>query len=551
VIIGACLFAPNNYESMIIYSDYFPRLLQYSFGVALFNFVYQVFLKRHQRTVSVLIRHKLLLGFLIIIAITIPNGVIGYLKVEQSLSKIENDIFTNLQDVKTASHLNNLAIYIQYYDEVLTQAARNYVFTGNEKWYKIYFDTEHELDRIIKEAITIGSEQERSFFQNIYDANMILVDIEHKAIQLRMEGRQDQAVAILEDQKYWQYKGLYKDALENYAKSKGLEYGQTYDTSTSNLENSVRDVGAALAEAKLLLYIGIPIVLLIATLLSYYIFKSLTVPLNQLKQTVEKISGGNYNVEFPKNRRDEIGDLAKRMESMLKSFKTSLETELQLTLAQEKLKTEKLTAIGELAARIAHDIRNPLSVIKNVCEIMKMQYGQKDPKIHEHIVRMENAIQRVSHQIDDVLDYVRNTPIQRKVVSLRDIIVRSVEDLQIQKNVTVNLPDNDEKINCDEQKIRTVISNIVLNSVQAMGGIGTITIKIKGYTKHVNIEISDSGPGIPEDVLPKIFEPLFTTKQTGTGLGLSSCKSIVEQHNGTITVKNNPTTFNVMLPRLS
>ncbi len=498
-----------------------------------------------------LIRHKLLLGFLIIIAITIPNGVIGYLKVEQSLTKIENDIFINLQDVKTASHLNNLAIHMKYYDEVLTQAARNYAFTGNEKWSNLYFDTEPELDRIIKEAISIGDEQESLIFTNIGDVNSALVDLEHKAIQLRMEGKTEQAITLLESQEYWQHKDMYKSTLERYAKNKGFEYDNAYDMSTANLENSVHDVGLVLAEAKSLLYVGIPIVLLIAILLSYYIFKSIARPINQLKQTVEKISGGNYDVEFPKNRTDEIGDLAKRMESMVRSFRAALETELQLTLAQEKLKTEKLTAIGELAARIAHDLRNPLSVIKNVCEIMKMQYGQKDPKIQEHIMRMENSIQRMSHQIDDVLNYVRNTPIQREVVSLKDIILRSIEDLQIQKNVTINLPNNDEKINCDEQKIRTVISNIVLNSVQAMGGIGTISIKIKGYTKHVSIEISDSGPGIPEDILPKIFEPLFTTKQTGTGLGLSSCKSIVEQHNGTITVKNNPTTFTITLPRLS
>lgn len=497
-----------------------------------------------------LVRNKLLLGFLVIIAITIPNGIIGYMKMDQSISKIESDLFTNLKDLETAAHLNNLATYIKYYDEVLTQAARNYAFTGDEKWRDSYKVSEPELDRLIMNALESGSDSERIFFQEIQDANVELVELEYESIRLTMNGKRNDAIAILESSDYWDHKNTYRTALENYAKSKGFEYGQMLDISTGNLEAAVQDVNLVLIDARSLLYYGVPIVLLLVVFLCYNIFKSISAPLNQLKQTIEQISKGNYDVEFPKHRQDEFGDLARRMESMLKSFKSSLETELQLTMAQERLKTEKLTAIGEFAARIAHDLRNPLSVIKNVCELIKMQYGSKDPKIREHVMRMESSIQRMSHQIDDVLNYVRNSAIRKKLASLRDIISNTIIDLDIPETVTINLPKNDEKINCDEQKIRTVILNIVLNSIQSIGTKGTITIRLKGYARSATIEISDSGPGIPDDVLPRIFEPLFTTKQAGTGLGLSSCKNIVEQHGGTIDVKNNPTTFTISLPRL-
>lgn len=497
----------------------------------------------------VLIRNKLLLGFLIIIAITVPNGIIGYVKMDQSISKIENELFTNLHDLENVSRLNNLAAYIKYYDEVLTQSARNYAFTGDERWRQAYFAAEPELDKIIQTAIESGGEYEKSFFQDIHDANTALVRMEHESIRLSWDGKGSDAVAVLESSEYWNQKNAYKNALENYAKSKGFEYEQILETSTASLESAIRDVSSVLVDARTLLYYGIPTVLFIVVFLCYYIFKSISNPLNRLKKTIDQVSNGDYDVEFPKDRPDEIGDLAKRLESMLKSFKSSLETELQLTMAQERLKTEKLTAIGELAARIAHDLRNPLSVIKNVCELIKIQYGSSDPKLYEHMVRMENSILRMSHQIDDVLNYVRNTTIQKKIASLRDIIMNTVADLDVPSTVTVNLPKNDEKINCDEQKIRTVILNIVLNSIQAMGENGIIDIRIKGYTKFANIEISDSGPGIPDDILPKIFEPLFTTKQAGTGLGLSSCRNIVEQHGGTIEVRNNPTTFTISLPR--
>jgi signal transduction histidine kinase len=320
--------------------------------------------------------------------------------------------------------------------------------------------------------------------------------------------------------------------------------------STARLDDSVASVKNVLMEAEMLLYFGIPAILAVAAALSYMISRSISKPISALKGATDKIAKGDYDLTLPTNRNDEIGELSRKFESMVNSFKSSLETERQLAIAQEKLKTEKLTAIGELAARIAHDLRNPLSVIKNICQIMKLQYPSPDQKIQNNFARMDNAIDRMSHQIDDVLNFIRITPLDKKIISIRDTIAKSLEELEVPHNISINMPENDEKINCDEQKIRTVFTNILLNAIQALEGYGTISIKISGQTKFVKIEISDSGPGIREEDLPKIFEPLFTTKQTGTGLGLPTCKNIVEQHKGTISVKNNPTTFTVTLPRL-
>ena len=94
-----------------------------------------------------------------------------------------------------------------------------------------------------------------------------------------------------------------------------------------------------------------------------------------------------------------------------------------------------------------------------------------------------------------------------------------------------------------------VLSNLIKNASQAIEGNGEISIRIIDKKDDVLIEIEDSGLGIPESVLPKIFEPLFTTKQSGTGLGLASCKSIVERHHGVLTVRNNPTVFTIHLPK--
>ena len=105
------------------------------------------------------------------------------------------------------------------------------------------------------------------------------------------------------------------------------------------------------------------------------------------------------------------------------------------------------------------------------------------------------------------------------------------------------------KIDCDPLKLDAVFINLIVNSIQAMPEGGEINIKIFEKDNMAILEFSDSGQGIPENDLHKVFEPLFTTKQKGTGLGLASCKNIVEQHDGKISVKNNPTTFIIKIPK--
>ena len=496
------------------------------------------------------IQRKLLLGFLIIIAITAPNGIIGFLKVENSLSHIGSDTKSSIGDLRAASHRNNLAVFMRYYDELLTQAARNYAFTSDEKWYAIYYDSEPKLDKAIQDALTTGSQKEKSLFDTINKANLLLVDLEHRSINLVKDGKPSEAIVLLESDDYWNAKKLYRDALEQYSKDKGLEFDQTLDVSTTKLDQSITKVETLLLETQTLLYIGIPALLIIAVILSYFISRSISKPIKQLHAAADKVSQGDYDIKFGAKSNDELGDLGEKFESMVNAFRNSIETERKLTITQERLKTEKLTAIGELSARIAHDLRNPLSVIKNVSELIKLQYPSNDPRLQDHFAKLENSVQRMSHQIDDVLNFVRMTPLDKKISSLKEIITKCIDDLDIPRDVTVLIPSNDEKIDCDEQKMRTAITNIILNAIQAIDANGKITIKIAGYTKHVTLDISDSGPGIPEDVMPYIFEPLFTTKQRGTGLGLSSCKNIIEQHGGTISVRNNPTTFTMTIPRI-
>jgi two-component system sensor histidine kinase HydH len=135
---------------------------------------------------------------------------------------------------------------------------------------------------------------------------------------------------------------------------------------------------------------------------------------------------------------------------------------------------------------------------------------------------------------------------------INEAIASAVEKITIPDTVKINLPTNFVYMICDFTKLEMVFTNLIMNAIQAMNNSGKVDIKMVERDNDIIIEISDTGHGIPQNIVTKIFEPLFTTKQTGTGLGLASCKKIIEQHNGTIDVTSTVgqgTTFTIKLPK--
>jgi len=216
--------------------------------------------------------------------------------------------------------------------------------------------------------------------------------------------------------------------------------------------------------------------------------------------------------------------------------------------SQRILKLEKFSSIGELSARIAHDLRNPLSVIKMSFELIK-QDNSLSKKTAEKIPRIERAIKRMSHQIDDVMDYIRARPLNIHQYSFDDMVQETLDHLEIPKTVEVVHQKSDVKIYCDRQRFVVLLSNIIQNAIEAMNESGKIFIRIETKPLEWKIFIENTGPPIPTNLLDKIFEPLVTTYEKGTGLGLATCSNIVSEHNGKIYAKNNPTTFIISLPK--
>jgi len=208
-----------------------------------------------------------------------------------------------------------------------------------------------------------------------------------------------------------------------------------------------------------------------------------------------------------------------------------------------------MNILGMLTSRLAHDIRNPLSIIKNSMDVLKIQNVLNKSSLKQ-LEAHDRAVDRIVHQVDTVLDYIQDKPSKIGSVVLCEIIGLSSLMSKKSNGVKINIPKDDITIQSDPHKLDTLFDNLIHNAIYAVGQTGEINIRINENNDRVIIDVEDSGLGISDFDLPQIFDPLFTTKQIGTGLGLVSCKNIVESLGGEISVRNYPTTFTVILPKI-
>jgi signal transduction histidine kinase len=220
-----------------------------------------------------------------------------------------------------------------------------------------------------------------------------------------------------------------------------------------------------------------------------------------------------------------------------------------IVITEQTIQKEKMASIGELSARLAHDIRNPLSSIISWTELIQLHLKDiPNEKIAGYAKSILKSTDSIKFQLNTVIDFVKSRPTQISKNSIMLLIFDAIKITPIPDTIKINTPTNDLEIECDKSQMNVVFSNLITNSIQAMNENGSITINLKKRQDHAIIEFIDSGPGIPKENFSKIFEPLFTTKSMGTGLGLVSCKNIIEYHKGKISVKNNPTTFTIEMP---
>jgi signal transduction histidine kinase/putative methionine-R-sulfoxide reductase with GAF domain len=226
----------------------------------------------------------------------------------------------------------------------------------------------------------------------------------------------------------------------------------------------------------------------------------------------------------------------------------------ELKEAQSRLlKSERLAAIGELAGMVGHDLRNPLTGITGATYYLKDKVGNKmDAKAKEMLEIIEKDIAYSNKIINDLLDYSREIRLELTQSSPKVVVEEALPLVKIPRNVKVlNLTEDEPKIEVDVDKLKRAFVNIIKNAVEAMPKGGRLTIKSKKSADDCKLVFSDTGTGIADSMLQKLWSPLYTTKAKGMGFGLPICKRIVEAHGGKIAVETaiaRGTTFTVSIP---
>jgi signal transduction histidine kinase len=295
--------------------------------------------------------------------------------------------------------------------------------------------------------------------------------------------------------------------------------------------------------------------ILLATGVIAFLFGFITNPLKSLTKEMDGMKPRADPPSFSVTGQDEIGILRRSYYRLLKRIKDD-EKERERTQRNLFL-TEKMVAIGKLTAGVAHEINNPLGGLLNC--IYHFKRGDLPPERQkEYLQLMEDGIKRIQKTVTNLLEYAHTTNLERSPTDFNFIIEKSLSllDYQIRKKQIEVVKEIQEKllsIEVDRNQMSQVFMNIFLNSIQAMEGGGTLRIAAVISDGRLVVKISDTGKGIPEDILPKVFDPFFTTKgeSKGTGLGLWVTQGIVERHGGTIQLSSQEgkgTTVEIQFP---
>lgn len=271
------------------------------------------------------IRTKIFLGNLIIILAAIPIGAFFIFESSSIANLVQKEMPGAVKNISNSSYLDSLAQYIKYYDEVLTQSARNYAFTGDKKWKERYNSVVKDLDIKIKEAIEKGDSVEKDFFSRVNSSNNALIALEEKSFSLVDSGDKKGAINILEGSEYSNQKKIYSDALSQYLNLRGSKYQEVLVVSTKSVENISNNVSSSIYRLSLIILMGIISWMIMAVFVTLYFSRTIIKPLIELKLFTSKIIGGKLDEKVIIKSKDEFRDLADSFNTMSQKLKESID----------------------------------------------------------------------------------------------------------------------------------------------------------------------------------------------------------------------------------
>jgi signal transduction histidine kinase len=248
---------------------------------------------------------------------------------------------------------------------------------------------------------------------------------------------------------------------------------------------------------------------------------------------------------------DKVERIAKALNQIM-----DLELAIMLETYREDLETkhrnaERLATIGQFAASIGHELRNPLGVVESSLYLIRQHLGEQaaQPQVAKHLDRIGSEVQRANRTIHDLLDLARNRPPRRHRTGLRALVESAAEAALLPAAITLDLAiQPDLTANIDPDQVRQILVNLLTNAAQSLRGRGHVWVEADTTADGgARVRVRDDGPGIPAQDRHRVFEALYTTKAKGSGLGLALCRRIMEAHEGTIELEASETGASFLL----
>lgn len=266
-------------------------------------------------------------------------------------------------------------------------------------------------------------------------------------------------------------------------------------------------------------------------------------PLVELQERIAQVGSGNLDVEVSfAGRDDEVGELGRHFNKMVRHVRDRSEHMQQMHQA-EMSRAEHLATLGELAAGLAHELRNPLAGIAGVIDVLGQDIAETDPA-KEIWADVRNEISNIQRILNDLLEYTRPRTPQKMSADLNVTVeqsVRRAEQQALSRPICFSLQRTKPlTVDHDAALVGQILLNLLLNAVQSIEGEGSIEVRVDSDSHYALVSVKDTGKGIPAAQLTQVFRPFFTTKKNGTGLGLSLAQRIAESHGGRIDVVSAP-----------
>lgn len=464
-------------------------------------------------------------GFISMSALFIISAAVAIFYTDRMLGKTRDMLKENVSSLKSAEELEIALLDMK-------GIAANYLLDGQTQWLNIF----REKDRIFRKWFGVAwsqarTEEERQLLSET-EALFARYQSHYRAMRrLYQEGDAPAARLILTGPMRNTFSAIYTKC-ENYLFiNEKIMYRTSEQMEREN--RVVRAVMMVFAAGSILL--GLVFGVLIA--------RSITQPLYRLIVNVKGATEGNVLEELGISDESEFDKLDKHIRALIDRIHRA-----NRDLSQSRrllIHSEKLAMLGSVAAGLAHEIRNPLTSIKMLIYSLRDKAGGHSQTGRDYEVMLQQ-ITRMESFLQGFLDFARPPEPEFKDVRLGETLDQALHLMRPQieaarvrlKTVWVS---PDPVVRADPGQLKQVVVNLVLNAVQAMDGGGRLTIETAvtaGTEGQAEIRISDSGPGIPESLLPSVFEPFTTTKKSGTGLGLAISQQIVRNHGGLVRVEN-------------